>query len=303
MMFLLSLLLAATPAPLIIDTDAGSDDLLAISYLLARADIPIEAITVVSGVAHVHPGAMNVLRLIEAAGRRNIPVYEGSAETPAGGHAFPADWRKAADEIPLPTTKLQPQPQPAVAFLKTRITGGTAGGTAKPCRILALGPLTNLAAALGPKNAVEKLVIMGGAVRVPGNIGDAEWNIYADPRAAEKVFQAGLPIELIPLDATNKVPIDAAYISRFRKEANTTLGKLATQILATSPPPFAWDPLAAIALTNPEVATTVPLALSIGPLGRTQEVPQKAANAQVALNANAALFQKLFLQAFRISRE
>jgi inosine-uridine nucleoside N-ribohydrolase len=302
MIFLLALMLAQSN-PLIIDTDAGTDDLLAISYLLSRPDVHIEAITVVSGVANVHPGASNILRLLDAAGRRDVKVYEGDPGTPAGGHAFLAEWRKLADEldgVSLPKTSRKPEAQRAEPFLKTRIQ--------KPCQILALGPLTNLAAALGPNNAISQLVIMGGAVRVPGNVdnqADAEWNIYADPQAAKKIFASGIPIELIPLDATNHVPIGSDYLARFEHDENTPLGKIAGQILASSKPLidthifYAWDPLAAVALTNPEVVKTVPLSLAVNDKGRTQETPGTPANAQVAIDADGLLFQKLFLRAFQ----
>jgi inosine-uridine nucleoside N-ribohydrolase len=286
--FLLAIMLAQSN-PVIIDTDAGSDDLLAIAYLLALPDIHIEAITVVRGLAHVHAGALNVLHVLATAGRRDIAVYEGITQTP---HEFPAEWRKSADEIfgKNPSPK-QPKPD-AVNFLKARLQ--------KPCQILALGPLSNIAAALGSTNAVSRIVIMGGAVRVPGNLADgiAEWNMFADPPAAQKVFQSRIPIQLIPLDATNHVPIDAAYVTRFQQQAATPLGKLATQILGTSKPPYAWDPLAAVALTNPESVSYTPLHIQVTNTGRTEETSTVPSNAQVALNADAALFDQIFLNAF-----
>src|SRR5215467_7764577 len=94
----------AQAAPLrravIIDTDAGSDDLMAIAFLLSRGDIRVEGITIVNGMAHVQAGGRNVLRLLELAGRRDIPVFLGR-ETPLSGNAeFPAAWRKASDDLP-----------------------------------------------------------------------------------------------------------------------------------------------------------------------------------------------------------
>jgi inosine-uridine nucleoside N-ribohydrolase len=292
-------LLFAPVNPVIIDTDAGTDDLLAIAYLLSRPDVEIEAITVVSGVAHVHPGAINILRLLDAAGRSNVKVYEGVLTNP---HPFPEEWRKPADDlagVALPPASRKPESRSAVDFLRERIQ--------RPCRILALGPLANLAAVLGPRNAISQLVVMGGAVRVPGNVEaqpDSEWNIYADPAAARKVFDSGIPIELIPLDATNHVPIDAAYLTRFEREATSPIGKIAAQILATSKSLvdthifYAWDPLAAVALANPETVTTQRLRIRISDTGRTQETPG-APNVSAAIDANPAQFEKHFLQAFR----
>jgi len=84
----------------IIDTDAGSDDLMAISFLLSRPDIRVEAITIVNGMAHVPAGGRNVLRLLALAGRHEIRVYLGR-ETPLSGNAeFPAEWRRNSDDLP-----------------------------------------------------------------------------------------------------------------------------------------------------------------------------------------------------------
>ena len=291
-------LMLARQIPVIIDTDAGLDDLLAISYLLARPDVHIEAITVVSGVAHVHPGALNILHILDVANHNDIAVYEGITQTP---HEFLPEWRKSADEI-FGSNPTRQQPKAgAVKFLKTRLR--------KPCQVLALGPLSNLAAALGPNNAVSEIVIMGGAVRVPGNLADggikdnphAEWNIFADPSAAQKIFQSGIPLKLIPLDATNHVPLDAQYLKRFQLQAITPLGMLASRILQASKSPYAWDPLTAVALTNPETVTYTGLHIEVTESGRTEEIKGKL-NTQVALNANAALFQKLFLEAFAKSK-
>ena len=94
-----SRLLPAADAPVVIDTDAGHDDLMAIAFLLARPDVHIEAIATNDGLAHVEAGAVNVLRLLALAGRRDIPVYIGGALPMRGTLAFPASWRKRADEF------------------------------------------------------------------------------------------------------------------------------------------------------------------------------------------------------------
>src|SRR5215471_10158823 len=85
---------------LIIDTDAGSDDLMAIAFLLSRDDVHIEAITVANGLAHVRAGGTNLLRLLELSGKKNIPVYLGSEKPLRGSAAFPEEWRKLSDTLP-----------------------------------------------------------------------------------------------------------------------------------------------------------------------------------------------------------
>ena len=97
---LVASLATATQMPVIIDTDAGSDDLMAIAFLLARPDVHIEAITIANGLAHVPKGAANVLRLLTVAGHPEIPVYLGS-QTPLYKTAeFPKEWRRIADDLP-----------------------------------------------------------------------------------------------------------------------------------------------------------------------------------------------------------
>jgi inosine-uridine nucleoside N-ribohydrolase len=310
----------ASPKTLIVDTDAGTDDLMAIAFLLSRSDVHIEAITVVNGLAHVQAGAKNILRLLELAGSNDIPVYIGHAAPLAGKNSFPDSWRRSADEPPsvdLPTTKRTPEPHTATEYLVKRLAVFTS-----PVSILALGPLSNIADALEkfPRgiHCVEDMAIMGGAVRVRGNLGDggyyltdnnfAEWNLYVDPLAAKKVFESGVRFRLIPLDATNQVPIDAAYLNMFKTRVKTPLGKFAARVLESSRTLianhifYAWDPLAAVSMVVPEVVKMSSVFVEVQTEGTEQgrliETQGKAGNARVALEADAALFQKTFLEAF-----
>ena len=189
-----------------------------------------------------------------------------------------------------------------------------------PLRILALGPLTNLAEALkrdpSAVGAIEELVIMGGALRVPGNLGDgglfktdnttAEWNIFIDPLAARIVFRSGIPIRLIPLDATNKVPVDLDFLAKFQSGAHSPLARIVAQVLETDRAFiqagffYAWDPLAALALLHPAVVKTTNLHIDIQQdppeEGRTVQTPGRP-NARVAVDADGAAWRKLFLEA------
>ena len=310
----------AQQPPLIIDTDAGSDDLMAISFLLAHPSVHIEAITVANGLAHVDAGARNLVRLVELSTRRNIPVFAGRGTPLRGNAEFPAEWRKISDELPgvtLPASSRQPEPRKAADYLVERLRNQK-----RPVRILALGPLTNLAEALKREPSIagniQEIVIMGGAVRVPGNLADgdlfktpnktAEWNIFVDPLAAGIVFRSGIPIRLIPLDATNKVPIDVAFLRDFAASARSPLGRFVTQVLESDKKSiedgyfYAWDPLAAVALLHPTVVKTSRLHIDVlqdSPQdGRTAQVPGPP-NAAVALDADPAAFRRIFLQAFQ----
>ena len=311
-----SIMAAANSTPIIIDTDCGRDDLMAIAFLLARRDVRIEAVTVANGLAHVDAGAENILRLLELGGRGDVPVYIGR-ETPMQGHAaFPDEWRKGSDELMAGfAAHHKPQKQRAADYLAGRLRDHGRG-----VRILALGPLTNLAEALDRApdalGGVE-MVIMGGAIRVPGNLGEggafqtnnttAEWNLFVDPVAGQRVFDAGAKILLVPLDATNVVPVDLPFVHGLRERGttlgNTIAGMLEHQCnLSESGSCYAWDALAAIALLNPAVVSASAMAIEIRQKapeeGRTAEVPGKAPNASVALGADATLFRKTYWSAF-----
>jgi pyrimidine-specific ribonucleoside hydrolase len=294
---------AATPV--IIDTDMGTDDMMAIALLLAHGEIPIEAITVVNGVAHVQQGAANARRLVATSGRTGIQVFEGR-ETPLQfTKDFPDEWRKSAD-APLSTVNVPPTTKErAETWLQNRLKDAS-----HPVRILALGPLTNLALALptaDPK-AVEEIVMMGGAFHVPGNMGPyAEGNFFLDPEAAAGVFRSGVPIRVVPLDATNKVKLNATFVSQFKNTTKGPLAALVTHVLEAAHDDiahgeyYAWDPLAAAALLDPSVATWtqthVVIRLKGREVGRSVIEPGPA-NAKVALTASRTQFDRVFLGAF-----
>jgi inosine-uridine nucleoside N-ribohydrolase len=297
---------------LIIDTDAGTDDLVAIAYLLARPDVEIDAITTVNGIAHAEAGARNIQRLLRAANRR-VDVFVGQDAPLEGRDAFPAAWRQQADEMAmLPAAAGRRPPRPdAVAAILTRLRTSSS-----PISLLALGPLSNVAAALErePRTMakVEQIVIMGGAIDVPGNAPDnaqnpvAEWNMYVDPTAASLVFRAGLPITLVPLDATSNVPIDRPFVSGFGSLPRPPLGRLASQLLESAGEMidanayYAWDPLAAVAVTNESVLETraqkVEVIRTGEERGRTR-VGDGDPNALVAYRASPAVFRRLFFGA------
>ncbi len=326
MLLVLPLFLAVVHAqqkrPVIIDTDAGTDDLMAISYLLAGGEVDIRAITAVNGLCHVEQGAKNILRLLTLAGRTKIPVFVGEAKPTAGNAAFPEEWRRTADDLPgsdLPQSSRSPEAESAVKYLAGQMRLPPGGPS---LRILALGPLTNIAKALDASpdrpRGIHEIVIMGGAFAVPGNLGDggvfktdnksAEWNIYVDPLAARRVLAAGLSIEFVPLDATNRVPIDTAFVRNFSQRADTPLGRLVSDLLASEQELveqhafYAWDPLAAVILAHPGVATFREYYVEIGlkpPAdGQTRMISRRNPNAQVAVDANAAAFTRLFTEAF-----
>ena len=311
----LAVIAATPPVPWIIDTDAGSDDYLAIAYLLAKPSVRIEAVTSVNGLSGAAAGARMVARILSLAGRGDIPIYPGAARPLEGDRAFPAEWRKVSEELPgvkLPAFTGPLTAQVAEGFLAARLT--------KPARILALGPLTNLALVLRRHPAlaanIQELVIMGGALNVKGNLKDgdvyqttnefAEWNIFIDPAAAALVFDRVRHLKLVPLDATNQVPFTVRHVREFeRHAAGSALGRFVTQVLQMDEPMikagyyYAWDPLAAVAAAEPALAKFRPASLGVsqkaGEEGRTLARRRGRAHAKVMAAPESAQFHQEFL--------
>lgn len=308
-----------TPYPVLIDTDMAADDWMAILYLLNRADVRVEAITVTgTGEAHCDPGIENAMRLTALAGQPDIPVSCGRETPLEGDHTFPADWRERVDSLAgltLADNPASPASQDAVDLLITKITTNPEKVT-----ILTLGPLTNLAEALqtAPEiiENIEMLYLMGGAVDVPGNVGysnagidntAADWNIYVDPHATAIVLQSGVPITLIPLDASNEVPVTMDFVKRLKKDRSTPEAEFVYDVLANTRYNdfvrqggfYFWDPLAAAILTDHSLATFETRTITVieeegNQSGRTQ-ANESGSPVRMAVEVEEELFEQLFL--------
>lgn len=194
---------------IILDTDPGIDDALALFLALASPEVQLEAITTTHGTVDVDLTTRNALTLLELAGRTEIPVASGSTR-PLVRDRVSSEYvhgENGLGDAVLPELRTQPVRQHASDLLIERIQAFPGELT-----LVAIGPLTNLALALrrAPSIAsqVLEVVIMGGALRVPGNITPAaEFNIYGDPHAAKVVLHAGWPIKLVSLDVTNTASV------------------------------------------------------------------------------------------------
>ena len=191
---------------IVIDTDPGIDDALALFFALVAPDVQLEAVTTVSGNVSVEKTTRNALALLELAGRGDVPVARG-ADRPLvrpAVHAAHVHGENGLGNVALPKPHREPAAQHAVETIIQTILGAPGEIT-----LVTLGPLTNVALAVRVEpritEAVREVVIMGGALRVPGNVSPAaEFNIYADPHAAQIVFSAGWPLRLVSLDVTQQ---------------------------------------------------------------------------------------------------
>lgn len=205
------------PQSLIIDTDPGQDDAVALALAIGNPDaFDLIGITAVAGNVGLERTAGNALKLIELMGRPDIPVFAGAAhplvvplETAEYVHGETGlnGW-----EFPAPTTALRPD------FAPDWIVDAVMGRPEKSVTLCALGPLTNIALALAKEPRVAerlaRIVLMGGAQVEGGNTTpSAEFNIYVDPHAAARVFASGAEIVVMSLDVTHQAMIRRAWLA------------------------------------------------------------------------------------------
>ena len=212
------------PRKIIIDTDPGQDDAVAILLALASPDeIDLLGITAVAGNVPLALTAKNARIVCELAGRTDIPVYAG-CDRPLKRPLITAEHvhgKTGLDGPVLPDPEMPLADGHAVDFIIDTLRAHEPG-TVTLCP---LGPLTNIATAFqkAPDIAerVQEIVLMGGAYFEVGNITPtAEFNIYVDPEAADIVFRSGVPIVVMPLDVTHK-----ALVTRPRNDAFRALDK------------------------------------------------------------------------------
>jgi inosine-uridine nucleoside N-ribohydrolase len=212
----------------IIDTDPGIDDAAAILMGLASPELRVEALTTVFGNAPVSHSTLNTLRLLEAAGRTDIPVYQGVGKCYNFTEPRYAPQVHGADgfgDVSWPLPKTPPQRRHAVVDLIDRVLGAPGEIT-----VVGLGRLTNLALAISIEpqvaTAMRSLIVMGGAITVPGNASPvASANLWGDPEAADVVYRSGAKIVQIGLDVCDQVEISAAQ-QRQVWQADTAVTRL-----------------------------------------------------------------------------
>jgi inosine-uridine nucleoside N-ribohydrolase len=214
------------PDKIIIDTDPGVDDAMAIFFALNSPELDVLGLTTTFGNVSVDMATDNALRLLEMIGK-DIPVARG-ASTPWAQNLLPyPDFVHGADgfgNVNLPAPKGSPIELTAAEFIVQQVLANPNEVT-----LVAVGPLVNLALALklDPSIAklVKKVVIMGGTINEPGNVSPvAEANIFCDPHAADIVFKADWPVHMIGLDVTHKVLMMDALQERVR-DANPAFGE------------------------------------------------------------------------------
>ena len=316
---------------LLIDTDPGIDDALAILLALASPGAHIEAVTVVAGNVPVDLATANARRILAVAAPTPMPPVIRGAEAPlkrtliTAGHVHGQDGLGNLDRFVEPDGRLRyPEPPPIVetrsaaeAILETVDRWGP------ELTVVALGPLTNLAAAAALEARrlarAGRVVVMGGAVAVSGNVTPAaEFNFFVDPEAAAQVLEAGLAVELIPLDVTRRVVLAQAVLTeRLRRCPDDRIARF---ILDFTLHGFAFgasqegggivlhDPLAMAVALDPSVVSFEPMSVEVeceGKLTRGLSLADRRAlpshrkrvpSCRVAMDVDADAVLRLFLE-------
>lgn len=306
---------------LVVDTDMAPDDVVAISSLVRDPRVDLLAIAVVgTGEAHC-PGGMYVARsVLTMLDAEPIPVACGRETPIADAQPFPNAWRDGADVangLRLARPAFLTDSRPAERLLVDLAASEAAAG--RTLTILTLGTLTNLAGAAALDSAFAgrvRVISMLGALDVPGNVSPngepnpvAEWNAHADPTAVRDALAAGFDLTLVPLDATNDVPLTRALYAALGADHVAGPADLVYELWSVNTFMLdggyhLWDPLASAVVRDPSLVETRKAAVRVvegagldG--GRLVEDPAGAA-VTVAISADRDRFEALLLAALRI---
>ena len=315
---------------LVIDTDPGIDDALAILVALSASQVCVEELTTVAGNVSVELATGNAQRILAVAARAPRPRVARGAAAPleralvTAGHVHGHDGLGNLERFvepdgrpryPLPVDDLDRRPAAEVILDAIDRWG-------PELTLVALGPLTNLAtaAALDARRLARagRVVVMGGAIAVPGNVTPAaEFNFFVDPEAAAAVFEAGLPIELVPLDVTRKVVLAQTALTERLMRCPDLIARF---ILDFTLHGFAFgdgregggivlhDPLAMAVALDPTLVTFEPLFVEVECEGRAtrglsladrREMPshrKRAPNCRVAMDVDVERSLRVVLE-------
>jgi purine nucleosidase/pyrimidine-specific ribonucleoside hydrolase len=298
---------ADQPLHVIFDDDGSPDGTTALLYLLSHQGVSLTSASISYGEAYPDIYIQHIARILDDFGIQGIPLGAGQSAPLAGNNAFPEGVRQGANNfwgLPLPNADKTYPVLNAAELLVSAIQQYPA-----PVTVFISGPGTNLAQALrldpNIKRNIAAVYIMGGAVYASGNLHDflpekentvAEWNIYADPQAAKEIFESGLNIFLVPLDATNQVTIGKENTSQWRKGSQVAgfAADIYDMLLNNWRVDQAaiWDLMTAAIMVNPDLCEFQPLPLRVitdagKTNGQTAVVQDGQPNIQVCLKPDA----------------
>lgn len=256
---------------LIIDTDVGIDDAMALAYIFQHKSIHVSAITIATdGNTSCQEGYNNIKAIVNQFAKYDIPIACGQNTPLKGVNKFPQpiiDLMNKHAAVNLEKKNYAPE-QDAVALLYKTIANSE-----QPLNILTLGPYTNIAQLLIKhpeiKNKIYHIYSMAGVLNMTGNIHDlipnhvataSEWNVFIDPFAANYVVESGIPITMVPLNVTKYAPINMEFLKLISANPKTPASKFVIDIITSNldflkSGWYFWDPMAATLMLHPELAS------------------------------------------------
>lgn len=305
---------------ILIDTDPGIDDALAILLALASPEIEVEGIVTVHGNCSVDQATINALSVLELAKANEIAVAKGFALPLVQSSLLAAethgDYGLGYAKLPEPRRK--PEVGHGSDFLVEKILSNPGEIT-----LVAIGPLTNVAFAIRQEprlvKAVKEVIVMGGSIQYPGNATPlAEYNVFVDPHAAHMVYHSGMPITLVPLDVTYQCILTPEGVNRLQKNPSSVSSFVddSTRFYMEFHDEYQKiagcainDPLALALTLAPELCDYRELYVDVdisggASMGKTfadfYGVTKERPNMRVALRVRAPDFMELFLQRIEI---
>lgn len=300
----------------VFDHDGGIDDLLSLLLLLRLPNIELLGVTITPADCYADDALLSTQKILRLCGKPDIPVAVGNV---AGPNPFPPEWRAQPklchflpDMLRVDSTDMTPSVLPAHEFMANLLTVAKDSVT-----VLMTGPATNLVHAVRINPAIqakiEKVVWMGGAVDVKGNVamhdhnGSAEWNAYWDPLATKTLIESDINLLMVPLDATNALPVNREFLCDLAAQY-TPVSDFCGQLWAatsTAIPTyeftyFLWDVLSTCMLSMPEglSATTngkISVSTSTPNAGQTYRDDQNGSLVSWVSSANGDAIRKMVI--------
>ncbi|MBD2434320.1 MULTISPECIES: nucleoside hydrolase [Fischerella] len=251
----------------LMDHDGGVDDYLATMLLMTMDHIQLLGVVVTPADCYVQPAVSATRKILDLMGGSHIPVAESTVR---GINPFPYLYRRdsfVVDHLPI-LNQSDRIITPLVAEPGQDFMVKLLREAPEPVTLMVTGPLTTLATALDKapdiETKIQKVVWMGGALNVPGNVeknwepgqdGSAEWNVYWDAVSAARVWQTQIEIIMCPLDLTNNVPVTSEIVRKMGQQRHYPISDLAGQCYALVIPQdyYFWDVLATAYLARPEL--------------------------------------------------
>jgi inosine-uridine nucleoside N-ribohydrolase len=199
----------------ILDCDPGHDDAIALLLALASPEVELLGVTTVSGNQTLEKTTANAIRVLDHLGRDDVPVTAGAPRPLVRERRVAAEvhGETGLDGPDLPPPARRPEPEHAIDWIAKTLTAA-----AGPVTLVATGPLTNVALLLARypevESKLERIVLMGGAIGEGNVTPAAEFNIWVDPEAAQRVFSSGLDVTMVGLDVTHRALMRQQHVDR-----------------------------------------------------------------------------------------